>query len=275
MSDLVRVTRGVWRPAGQVASLAGRVAAVLAAYPDGTVASGRTAARLHGLWLPGDAQDERIEVTVHPDVPVPRDRSYNRRPGIRARRQVLRPDETTIVAGLPILTEARTWLELAAVLRPADLVALGDSALRGAATVTEMEELISRAVHRRGVVRARAVLPLLDARSRSRPESHMRYAVVSSGLPKPDVNRPIFDARGEWLFEPDLSYDDVRLALEYNGRDHAAVERMRSDITREVDAGQRGHWHTVTFGPVEVFNRPDQLAAYVRVLRRERARLVR
>jgi hypothetical protein len=180
-----------------------------------------------------------------------------------------------VVDGIPVTTEARTWLELAAELGPADLVAVGDSALRGDATIDEMLTLIDRAVHRRGVVRAREILPHLDGRSRSRPESHMRYAVVAGGLPKPEVNKKILDAFGQWLFEPDLSYDDVRLALEYNGRDHAAVKRMRGDITREVDAGQRGRWRTETFGPVEVFRRPDQLAAYVRELRRERANLFR
>ena len=45
----------------------------------------------------------------------------------------------------------------------------------------------------------------------------------------------IYSDVGEWLAEPDLSYDEARLALEYNGADHAKVERMRRDITRELD----------------------------------------
>src|SRR4051794_5835735 len=193
MRDLVRVTRGVWRPAEQVTSLAGRVAAVLAACPHGTVARGHTAGRVHGLWLAGDGMEEGIGVTVHPEVETPRKRSYNRRPGIRARRQALQPDEVTMIDGLPVTTEARTWLELAAELGPPDLVAVGDSALRGSATIEEMLTLIDRAVHRRGVVRAREILPHLDGRSRSRPESHMRFAVVAGGLPKPEVNKKILE----------------------------------------------------------------------------------
>jgi hypothetical protein len=156
----------------------------------------------------------------------------------------------------------------------ADLVAAGDSVLRGGTSADELAVVASRAVHRRGIVRVRAALPLLDARSRSRPESHLRYALVSSGLPAPQVNEPIYDENGQWLGEPDLSYDDVRLAIEYNGADHGEVRRMRRDITREVDIGFRGRWRTITFGPVEVFRRPDQTAAYVRDVRRERRRLL-
>jgi hypothetical protein len=114
------------------------------------------------------------------------------------------------------------------------------------------------------------VLPVLDARSRSRPESHLRYAVVNRGLPRPQVNVAIYSALGEWLAEPDLSYRDVKLALEYNGADHAEVRRMRRDITREIDMDDRGGWRTVTFGPAEVFGRPDQIGNYVARLRAER-----
>ena len=242
---------------------------MLTACPPQTVACGITAALLHGLWLPPD-MGRGVEVIVRPDVPAPSARSHNRRPGLRARRQMLAPDEWTCLDGIPVTTEARTWLDLAAALSPPDLVAAGDSALRGTATLAEIDHLISRARHRPGVVAARHAVPLLNERSRSRPESHMRYAIVTAGLPEPAVNVPVFDELGQWLFEPDLGYDDVKLALEYNGSQHAEPSRMRSDISRTIDAGIRGRWRTETFGPVEVFGRPDQLAAYVRYLREAR-----
>lgn len=266
----VQVTRGVWRPPHTIESLPGRVVAVLRALPAGTVVAGLTAARLHGLWLPyPEAPGERIEVIVHPEQPQQRLRSYNRRPEVRSRRQLLLPDEVTNIGGLEVVTEARCWLDLADRLSPADLVALGDSALRGAATADEMEVLVKRAYHRRGVVLARRVLPLLDSRSRSRPESHLRFALVDAGLPKPAVNEPIYDTNGEWLGEPDLSYEDVLLAIEYNGAAHADIERMRRDITRELDIEIRGGWRAVVFGPTEVFRRPDEVVLHVRRLRRD------
>jgi hypothetical protein len=232
------------------------------------VVSGLTAARLHGLWLPDqEGPGERIEVIVHPEQAPQRMRSHNRRSEVRARRQLLLPDEVTDLGGLEIVTEARCWLDMADRLRPADLVALGDSALRGSATKDEMETLVKRAYHRRGVVLARRVLPLLDSRSRSRPESHLRFVLVDAGLPKPAVNEPIYNSLGEWLGEPDLSYKDVRLAIEYNGAAHADIGRMRRDITRELDIEFRGSWRTVVFGPTEVFQRPDEVVLHVRRLR--------
>ena len=274
MSELVRVSRGLWRPASEVGTLAGRAAALLAALPEGTVISGVTAAKIHGLWLP-TLTDEVLEFVVHADTPLPRNRPGSRRAGVRARRQLLDPDDVTIVEGLPMTSEAVTWLHLADRLRLVDVVAAGDSVLRGGTSLFDLETAIVRATHRPGVVRARQALPLLDARSRSRPESHLRFAIVSADLPKPAVNEPIFDEHGQWLAEPDLSYDDVRLALEYNGADHAGVARMRADITRGIDIGFRGGWQTVTFGPNEVFRFPDRIAPYVAALRRERARLFR
>jgi hypothetical protein len=273
MSDLVRVTHGLWRPTEQVADLFGQVLAVLAACPDGTVVSGLTA-RLHGVWLP-ELHGHRTEVIVHPERPVPASRPGSRRSEIRARRRVLRADEVVYLRGVPVISQARTWVELGEVLAMPDLVAAGDFVLRADTTIDEMAELVRRASHRRGVVNARAALPLLDGRSRSRPESLLRYALVSAGLPKPAVNEPIYSAGGEWLAEPDLSYDDVRLAIEYNGADHADPKRMRRDITREIDVRHRGGWGVVTFGPVEVFQRTDQAVAVVRQLRRERATLRR
>ncbi len=252
------------------------MAALLSVCPVDTVVCGLTAARLHGLWLPTDLDrdNEVIELNIHPGVPAPARRSASHRAHVRARRQMLAVDEVADVDGIPVTSEARTWLDLAQVLPMPDLMAAGDSALRGTATPAEIDKLIGRATHRRGVVNARAAAELLDGRSRSRPQSHLRYALVSNDLPKPDVNQHNFTDYGEWLAEPDLSYRDVRLALEYNGRKDAGEDRMRRDLTRGVDVSIGG-WRTESFGPREVFNRPDQIAALVRRLRHERAYLTR
>ena len=269
---LVRLTRGLHRPAPTVADLAGRVSAMLSVCPPDTVVAGVTAAQLHGLWLPPWlAEQQRIETIVHRSSGPPARRPGGRRAEFRCRRQTLRTDEVVELDGIPVTSEARTWLDLAARLRAPDLLALGDSALRGSATAGEIDELIRRAWHRPGVVLARRVAPLLNPRSRSRPESHLRWILHEAELPTPQVNEAATSDLGEWLFEPDLSYDDVKLALEYNGADHGEVDRMQRDITRTLDVEQRGAWRVVVFGPREVFQRPDQVARWVAQLRRDRA----
>ena len=275
MADLIRVTRGVWRRPDELADFAARCAAILGACPAGTVVAGCAAAQLHGLWLPPSAA-RTIDVVLRRDAVVPRAHSHSMRAELRSRRRTLHPDEVVLVGGVPATSAARTWLDLSEFLTMPDLVALGDSVLRGGETgLADLADVLSRAYHRRGVVRARQALPLLNARSRSRPESHFRYALVSAGLPAPDVNLPIYNELGEWLAEPDLSYSDAMLALEYNGAEHAEANRMRRDYTRAFDVQHRGRWRVETFGPAEIFGRPDQTAQFVKELRRERLRGLR
>lgn len=265
MGNLIRVSHGLWRSAASVADLAGRCRALLRALPPGTVVAGATAARLHGLWLPQSSADERVEVILRGAGNVPRELPGSVRGEIRGRRRDLSRADVDLVAGVPLTSEARTWVDLAQQLALPDLVAAGDSVLRGGRTNrAELARSVVAASGRRGVVAARRALTLLDARSRSRPESHLRVALVVDGLPRPEVNRPIFDDHGGWLAEPDLHYGAARLALEYNGSAHAESMRMRRDITRGLDMARAG-WLTLTFGPAQVFGRPDDAAALVRL----------
>ena len=70
--------------------------------------------------------------------------------------------------------------------------------------------------------------------------------------------------------EPDLSLAAAKIALEYQGEDHAEVRRMRADITRGRDLRSAG-WTCLYFGPAEVFGRPWTIGPEVRALVRERA----
>ena len=74
---------------------------------------------------------------------------------------------------------------------------------------------------------------------------------------------PVHDDRGQWVGEPDLHYKRARLALEYNGADHASIRRMRNDLTRTLDFAAEG-WLTLSFGPAQVFDRMDQTFQLVR-----------
>ena len=141
--------------------------------------------------------------------------------------------------------------------------------MRLGCSLTELIDTIERSRGQRGVIRARTAVALLDARSRSRPESHMRVAVSALGLPFL-VNEPVHRARGGWLAEPDLALPEAKLALEYQGEDHADVDRMRRDMTRFSDMRREG-WLVLAYGPAEVFGRPWEIEADVRTAVRTRA----
>jgi hypothetical protein len=195
-----------------------------------------------------------------------------KRPEFVAHRIQLRDDDVVLVDGVRATSRARTWRDLAVSLSLPDLVAVGDCILRLGTPLEELAEITERAAGR-GVRVLRAALPLLDARSRSRPESHLRVAVHATGAPAFQVNEPIFrDAAvgGGWLAEPDLSLPEAKLALEYQGADHAKLRRMRRDITRERDM-RLDDWLTLYFGPAEVFGRPTSVGAEVYAAVRARA----
>jgi hypothetical protein len=169
------------------------------------------------------------------------------------------PDEDIVyLVGLPVTSPARTWLDLAPMLDVYDLIAAGDSALRAGADMDDIARRVTAMRGLRGAVRARCAAPLLNARSRSRPESRIRGAIVLAGLPEPEVNREIQDEHGQWLAEPDLHYKEAKLALEYNGADHAKTERMGKDSVRLLDV-QRSDWTVRTYTAVHAFRRLDEV----------------
>lgn len=266
---LVRVARGCWVAETAAADSLERASALLATSAPDSLLSSVTAAQLYGYWLP-ESVDPRIHIATATPGDAGRNMTRGQRPEVIAHRLQLAPPDVSSYEGVPITSPARTWRDLAAVLSLPDLVAAGDSALRSGVTMDELVDVVARTRGSRGARRAREALALLDRRSRSRPESHLRVIVRKAGAPPFQINEPIYRDEGGWLAEPDLSLPAAKLALEYQGKDHAELRRMRQDITREFDTRSHG-WLTLFYGPAEVFGRPWTVAAEVMAQLRNRA----
>lgn len=251
-----------------VDSLAARCVAALESSSARSTIVLTTAARLHGLWLPAVPDEIHIAASV-PDK-ASRQMTRTRRPQFVAHRLQIASAERVLVNGVETTSIALTWFQLARVLSLPDLVAAGDCALRSGVTIKELERVTSRMSHARGVRRARQALPLLDRRTRSRPESHLRVAVVAPDLPAFEVNTAVYRDDEGWLAEPDLSLVGAKLALEYQGGEHGGEKRMRKDITRAKDMRDEG-WLVHPYGPAQVFGRPWEIRAEVRSDIRKRA----
>ena len=254
METLERLARGCY--VRSAADLPERCAAALVQAGDDTVVVGPAAAALHRLWLPRE-----VTAPVLARVAVSRrSAAINpmRRPGLPVHRWQITPDQLTVVAGLPVTTMERTWWDLAAELTLPDLVAAGDRALQLGADHSQLSALVRQKTRRRGNANARIALALLDPRSESRPESHLRVITRLLGLDCFQANEPIVDQTGGWLARPDLSCRHSRIALEYQGKDHANLNRMRQDITRDTDL-RRENWRVLYYGPTQVFDRPHQI----------------
>jgi hypothetical protein len=266
--DQVRISRGVWLPADAAADALARLAALLAALPPRTVFSGSTAAALHELEIPPSAA---IDVTVGAHRRPPSHTTGPRRPELVTHRRILCADEVTEVRGLPVTSVSRTWCDLAEVLSLGDLVAAGDSAIRlGRVTPEQLAAAIRRRRSHRGVRAARQAVSLLDGRARSRPESRLRVVIALAGLPPPAVNVAILDDTGGWLAEPDLSYREARLGIEYQGSGHAEPRQYRRDVARHMDLHRAG-WEILYYTADQVFGHPEVIARDVRSALRQRA----
>ena len=171
-----------------------------------------------------------------------------------------RPTETTVVAGLPVTTLPRTWSTWRQCCRPRRPGRRGGlrAADRGGHPGRARRGLADRGRTTRVRVLRRA-LPLLDARSRSRPESHARVVLVTrrpagaGGQPARSTTSTAVARRAGPVVP------EARVALEYQGADHAELGRMRRDVARHMDLHRAG-WQVLYYTAEDVFGRPDGAA---------------
>lgn len=184
-ASFARPFRGVRVAPGVVVDFVLRCAALAARTPSGHVLSHTTAARLYGIPLPSVLEAGSLHVTA------PSPARGSKAAGTVGHRSFLAEDDVTSLNGIPVTTVERTWCDLAPMLTLPDLVAAGDYLLRRTAPATTrelLEEASGRRPSRRGQSRRLEALDLLSAYSESRPESHLRVALVLSPLPDPIPN---------------------------------------------------------------------------------------
>ncbi|WP_205787306.1 hypothetical protein [Specibacter cremeus] len=214
---------------------------------DGVV-SHVTAAQIHGLVLPN-----RLAGRPVIDLARPRGKSNVRRRHVVGHRLELGEGEVVLVAGVPVTSVARTWLDLASVLGLDDLVAMGDQIVnehhrnfgpRKVALVplAKLQEYVASKRCVRGIAKARAALALVRVGVDSPRETRVRLMLQRAGLPEFVPDHPIRNERGEPDVWPDLACDEFRTCVEYEGMHHLTVGQQASDHDRDFRTRQLG-WH--------------------------------
>jgi len=222
--DGLPIARGLYVSRAFPPTLAVRCRAWTRLLPPDAAFGLETAAALLGAALP---PPPAVQIVLRPRPVLPR------RAGLQVHVRDLREDDVVEVTGLRVTSGAQTFLDLAARLPPAELVAVGDALMRGEhLTAHQVAARLARADGVRGVVSARACAPLLTSEAHSRPESLVRYWIHAAGLPLPRPQVPVHDRWGRAVCHADLGYEEWKVALEYEGRQHAEPEQFGRDIDR-------------------------------------------
>lgn len=100
-------------------------------------------------------------------------------------------------------------------------------------------------------------------------ETRSRLLVVLAGLPEPEVNVCLHDDAGEVRRRLDLAYRRYRLAIEYDGRQHAESQRQwESDVARREELDSED-WRIITLLAKDIYKQPAAtLERVVRAMRK-------
>ncbi len=221
------------------------------------VIAGFAASALHGSkWV-----DEARPVDIIHD-------NRHRLPGLQIWGDRLESDEIELIAGVPVTTPARTALDLACWHPSTTAVAALDALARATEfKMADVELLAARYRGRRGLERARVSLDLVDAGAQSPKETWLRLVLVQAGLPRPQTQIPVLDEFGGVMAYLDMGWEDVKVAVEYDGDHHRSDRSQYNWDIRRSERLQGCGWVVVR---VVAGDRPAEFLHRIRAARARR-----
>jgi very-short-patch-repair endonuclease len=188
----------------------------------------------------------------------------SRRPGLIVRRHVLPEDEIVLVGAARVTTPARTAFDLGRVTPVGDAI-MGVDALRYGCDVTV--DAVRALAYRHPGVRGGGRLPQVLRRSTnlsaSPMESRIRVAIEDAALPLPVLQHRVGP------YHLDLAYPELKIAIEYDGREHLKPARALRDLRRQAYLTAEG-WTVLRFPASVVLYEPWKIIADLRWLLRHR-----
>lgn len=249
-----RVDRGTLHPLHRAVFAVGHLGpvefgdetAALLAYGEGSGLAYRSA-----CWLWGFLREPPDPV----DLILAPGRSRKSRPGIHVHRsQTLTPADITVRKGLPVMKPALALLQLADVSEPREVELAVDEALavRAVSRTKLREALVKHGKGRRG---APLIAELAGVRpssiTRNGGEERLRNLILSSGLPKPEMQARLHG------FEADFYWEKAAYAVEYDGFDvHVTRGAWRRDRVKDRTFAAQGirldrfTWEDITDQPL-------------------------
>lgn len=222
------------------------------------VVAGFSAAALHGSkWVENRSVAELIHGNRH------------RVPGIKTHGDHVEEDEIAVIDGIAVTSPARTALDLGCWYPTTTAVAAIDALARATEfKAADVELLARRYAGRRGIARARQAADLFDAGAQSPKESWLRVILIRAGLPRPQTQIPVLDEFGSAIAYLDMGWEDVKVAVEYDGDHHRSDRSQYNWDIRRLERLQGRGWIVVR---VVAADRPADIIQRVRAARALRA----
>ena len=174
----------------------------------------------HGtaLILRGAPTPEEWDQSIHVSGIRPRNPARTR--GVVSHRLASRPPACRRVGGLLVEDPARAWVQASAHLSDVELIVAADHLVARRRSLATIEQLRHEAERMRNS-RLSRVIDRVRVGTESPRETRLRLALVDGGLPEPDLAVELFAADGTFLARLDQAYPEYRVAVEYDGRQHA------------------------------------------------------
>lgn len=230
----VRIHRNIFIPRdAEVTAVVRAKAAWLWSQRRGVVA-GRSASALHGAkWVDANRPAEIIYQNRHAPATI------------RAWSDRIEDDEQVLLGGVKVTTSARTALDVACRYPVVKAVATIDSLARATdLKMADVDLLAERHKGRRGIRRAHIALSLVDAGAESPRETWLRLLLIRAGFPPPQTQVPVYDEYGQLVAVLDMGWEQLKLAVEYDGDHHRTDRRQfNKDIRRGEALTELGWIH--------------------------------
>lgn len=197
-----------------------------------------TALALMGVPVPSYACSD-IHISAHRPQQAPRLRE------VFGHRLQPRSEQVKFQDGLPVLAPAASWVQVLERWHHDALVVAADHIVAPHNSLASIESLRDAAERARKVARATRVLVDVREGSESPQETRLRLRLLRAGLPEPELGFEIRDASGGFIARLDLAFPKYRVAVEYDGRQHATdAAQFERDADRWYEIRGEG-WELV------------------------------
>lgn len=199
------------------------------------VVAGVVASALHyANWVDTDVPIEMLGRSTRPPA------------GVIIRNEAYSSDEVMTIRDIPVTTAARTLFDLGRHLPRDEAVARMDALLwRWQVSIEDVQPLIERYPAARNIRRLKIALGLADDGAESPRETWLRLALTDAGMRPTRTQIPVYDEQGRIVAKVDMGWEDLKVGVQYDGRQHQTDRRRYVQDLKVNRALEQQNWAMV------------------------------